>query len=147
MPLRSAQDDFEAHTLSAIPGSLAKLHYVAGLHDGQGGYSHWGMGRVHGADAARRAIRAAHATMVTRVLRTPLKDLAEDLACSAAAVNVSCEEFLLLLETQERRVLPHSSFLASQKHFKAVLHALSALLRNQALANRPGASRLLPPVR
>lgn len=146
MTLRSPQDDFEAHTLSAIPGSLAKLHYVAGLHDGQGGYSHWGMGRVHGMDAARRAIRGAHAAMVTTVLRTPLKDLADDLTCSAAAANMSCEEFLLSMESQAQRLLPHPTFLASQKHIKAVLHALSALLQNQALANRPGASRPLPPV-
>ena len=146
MSLRSAQDDFEVRSLGAIRGSLAKLRYIAELHDGRGGYSHWGMGRVHGVDAARRAIRAAHATVLTTVLRTPLSDLAKDLSSSAAAASLSSEEFLKLLEQQTPRILPHPSVLASQKHLRVVLHALAALLQGQPHANRPGASRPLPPV-
>lgn len=34
--LKSALEDFESNSLSAVPGLLAKLHYVAMLHGGQG---------------------------------------------------------------------------------------------------------------
>ena len=146
MSFRSAQDDFESRTLSVLPGLLSRLCYLGELHDGRGGYSHWGMSRVHGSETARRAIRSAHANMLTSVLRTPLKDLIRDLADSAAASSLSCEELLLSMEHHFERLLPHAPTAASQKHFKAVLHALSALLQNQALAIHPGASRPLRPV-
>ena len=50
--LKSALEDFASSSLSAVPGLLAKLHYVAMLHDGHGAYSHWGLARVHGQEAA-----------------------------------------------------------------------------------------------
>ncbi len=46
--LRSALEDFEDSTLSAVPGLLGKLRYVALLHSGGGVYSHWGLEKVYG---------------------------------------------------------------------------------------------------
>jgi len=77
--LRSPLEDFESTTLEAIPGLFGKLRYVAELHDGSGGYSHWGMERVHGKEPTRRAIRLAHAALLTQVLRTQLRVLVADL--------------------------------------------------------------------
>lgn len=50
--LKSALEDFEGSSLGAVPGLLGKLYYVAMLHDGHGAYSHWGLARVHGQEAA-----------------------------------------------------------------------------------------------
>lgn len=147
MALNSALEDFEGTTLGAIPGLLGKLHYIAELHDGRGGYSHWGMGRVHGEEAARRAIRTSHAAVFARVLRTPLRVLAEDLSGSALSVRVTALEFLSSLEERTPQVLPARPVAASQKHLTAVLHALSALVESQARASHQDASPPRPPVR
>jgi hypothetical protein len=77
--LRSALEDFENSTLSAVPGLLGKLRYLARLHNGGGAYSHWGLGKVYGSGPAENAIRASHQTLVSQILRTPLRDLADDL--------------------------------------------------------------------
>jgi hypothetical protein len=147
VPLQSALEDFERTTLGAIPGLLRKLRYIAELHDGHGSYSHWGMGRVHGEAAARRAIRSSHAAVLTTVLRTPLRVLAEDLSCAAESGDFTALAFLSSLETMSDRILPDRTLTATEKHLKAVLHALSALLQNQARATRPEASPPLLPVR
>ena len=144
MALRSVFEDFERTTLAAIPGLLGKLHYIAQLHDGRGGYSHWGMERIHGKEAAQRAIRTAHAAVLTQVLRTSLRVLDEDLRRSASRGHGTALEFLSSLEELTVRALPDQALPATQKHFTAVLHALSALLRSQAHASPPDASPLPP---
>ena len=141
MALRSALDDFETRTLAAIPGKLAKLHYLGQLHDGHGGYAHWGMGRVYGEETARRAIRNAHQELITDILRTPLGHLAEDLQMSATTAQLSSEELIGSLQRLTPRTWPeHSLTTAAQKHFKVVLHALATLAASQALATPRGAS-------
>jgi hypothetical protein len=143
--LKSAIEDFDTCTLGAIPDLLGKLHYLADLHDGRGNYAHWGMGRVFGKEAARRAMRISHTTVMTRLLRTPLRELREDLNHSAATQGTTATEFLASLETRARNALPVGSPLGAEKHFMAVLHALSALAEAQAHASHPGASPLLLP--
>ena len=147
MALRSALEDFEDTSLGAIPGLLGKLHYFAELHDGRGKYSHWGMGRVYGEEAARRAMRTSHAAVLTRVLRTPLRVLAEDLSSSASSAQVTALAFLSSLGKLTPQALPAGTGAASQSHLMAVLHALSALEESQARANRQDASPPRPPVR
>ena len=49
--LKSALEDFEGSTLSAVPGLLGKLRYLARLYT-RGVYSHWGMEKVYGSGAA-----------------------------------------------------------------------------------------------
>src|SRR5260370_38024503 len=55
--LRSALEDFEDSTLSAVPGLLGKLRYVALLHSGGGGCLHWGVGKICMEGTAREGIR------------------------------------------------------------------------------------------
>jgi hypothetical protein len=129
--LRSALEDFEGVSLEAIPGLLGKLRYLGELHDGRGNYSHWGIARVHGELAARRAIRASHVALMARVLRTPLRMLVEDLSSSANRGQLTPREFLLSLEMMQGHVQLEHFVGASDRHFKAVLHALSALLQGQ----------------
>ena len=147
MALRSALEDFEGTSLGAIPRLLGKLHYFAELHDGRGNYSHWGMGRVYGEETARRAIRTSHAAVLTRVLRTPLRVLAEDLNGSASSAQVTALAFLSSLVKLTAQALPAGALAASQSHLTAVLHALSALVESQARASRLNASPPQPPVR
>jgi hypothetical protein len=142
--LRSALEDFESTSLGAVPGLLGKLHYLAELHDGRGRYSHWGMARVYGEEAARRAIRASHTAVLAQVLRAPLRVLDEDLKGSASSAQTTTAEFLISLKQLAAQVLPERSVEVSEKHLMAVLHALSVLVANPGRANHPDASR--PPL-
>lgn len=144
MAIRSALEDFEETTLRAISGLLAKLHYLATLHDGNGNYSHWGMERIHGAEASARAIRASHVKVLAEVLKTPTRVLLEDVGRSATTLQLNAGEFLHSLKKLVRQIFPERCMAASQKHFMAVLRALSALVQRQESANRPGASPLRP---
>ncbi len=139
MAVRSAAEDFEGTTLEAVPGLLGKLHYLARLHDGEGNYSHWGMQRIHGAEAATRAIRTSHIGVLTRVLRAPLRALVVDVSCSATGLRLSDEELVESLKKMPHQLFPDRSVVASQKHLMAVLNALSALVEGQGHASRPGA--------
>ena len=139
MALRSALEDFEGVSLEAIPGLLGKLRYLGELHDGRGNYSHWGMARTHGELAARRAIRASHVAVMARVLRTPLRILVEDLSNSANRGQLTPREFLSSLEKMQAQIQLEQLVAAPDRHFKAVLHALGALLQSQG---RPDASQL-----
>jgi hypothetical protein len=133
--LRSAFEDFEEKTLSAVPGLLGKLRYIVLLHNDRGAYSHWGLAKIHGSDTAERAIRSSHRTLVTQILRTPLRELADDLQQSAISADVKEFEFLSTLEAPMNDDLPAQNFRASEKHFTSVLRTLSALAQNRVPAN------------
>lgn len=147
MSLTSAFEDFEGRTLSAVPGVLGKLRYVAHLCNSSGGYLHWGLEKVHGRDAAEKAILSSQRTLVARILRTPLRDLADDLQRSATGAEMKDFEFLSILERPLRDDLPVQNFRASEKHFRSVLHILSALAQNREPSNPQDVSPLLPPAR
>jgi hypothetical protein len=137
MTLRSALEDFEANTLGAVPGLLGKLSYTSSLHDGSGAYRHWGLEKIHGADAAQRAIGSAHRMLLSRVLKAPLPVLLDDLQTSCAGEQRTETEFLFGLT--ERPSLPKPISPAAPGHLRSVLHALSALLENRRVASPRGA--------
>jgi len=143
--LRSALEDFESSTLSAVPGLLGKLRYLAQLHDGHGAYSHWGLKKVYGGGAAEKAIQTSHRILVSGVLKTPLRDLVDDLKWSATEAQITEFEVLSCLETPQGNALPAQRLHASEKHFKSVLHSLSALVQNRASAAPRDVSPLPPP--
>ena len=143
--LRSALEDFKSSTLTAVPGLLGKLRYLAQLHDGHGDYSHWGLKKVYGSGTAEKAMRASHGTLVSGVLRTPLRDLLDDLKWSATGAQVTQLEFLSCLETPQANALPVQRLRASEKHFRSVLHSLFALVQNRAPAVPRDVSPLPPP--
>jgi hypothetical protein len=142
--LRSAFEDFEDNTLSAVPGLLGKLRYVTLLHNGGGCYSHWGLEKVYGSGRAEKAIRASHGALVARILRTPLRDLVDDLKWSAKCAQITDFEFLSGLRVQES-ALPAESLQTSAKHFRSVLQTLFALAQNKVPASPRDASPLRPP--
>jgi hypothetical protein len=79
MTLKSALQDVRETTLAAVSGLLGKLFYLACLRREDGGYQHWGMARIHGPEAAARALKTAHGEVLAGVLRAPLTSLTEDL--------------------------------------------------------------------
>ena len=130
MTLKSVREDLETRTLSAVAGLLGKLAYLAGLRQQDGSYFHWGLSRVHGEEPAQRALGEAHKSALSRVLRTPLSRLTDDVEESCAPNQVSEVKFVNDLQEQDELLLPGKPGVAARRHLSSVLHALSALLRN-----------------
>jgi len=141
MRLKSANEDFEANTLGAIPGLLGRLSYVGRLRDlnatGPGRYEHWGLAKVYGEDAAQCAMRASHRGLLSDVLKKPLAVLLKDVPESSSSEHVTEKEFLAsLLQSPPKPLSP-----AALAHLRSVLSALSALVESRDAANLRGASR------
>ena len=85
MTLKSALQDLRETTLAAVSGLLAKLAYLGSLRRREGGYQHWGMSLVHGEESSERALKTAHTEVLSKVLRTPISELEEDLRESSRA--------------------------------------------------------------
>jgi hypothetical protein len=132
MRLKSALEDFQINTLGAVPGLLGRLSYVGRLQDGNGGYDHWGMGKVYGNDAAQCAIRASHRMLLSEVLKKPLVALLKDLVTSCSSEHLTERELLASLAHPSPKLLSP----AALEHLRSVLSALSALLENRNDANR-----------
>lgn len=136
MTLKSALQDLRETTLAAVSGLLAKLAYLASLRDREGGYRHWGMSLVHGPDPAARALKAAHGEVLSRVLRTPLDSLVEDLRESSQESGVSSETYVQGMCGQLNELLPAQPDEASVRHLNSVLVALSSLEKSRERATR-----------
>jgi hypothetical protein len=136
MTLKSALQDLRETTLAAVSGLLAKLTYLASLRDGEGGYRHWGMSLVHGPDPADRALKAAHGEVLSRVLKTPLNSLVEDLREASQESGVSSETYVQGMCGQLNELLPAQQDEASVRHLNSVLVALSSLEKSRERATR-----------
>ena len=123
-----------------VAGLFAKLRYLAGLRrDANGGYIHWGMTRTHGEAAAQQAIADSHQEIFLRVLRTPLRDLRQDVEASSVATGIAGKELLEDLSARKADLLPNNLGGGSPRHFSSVLHALLALASRPA-KNPPDAT-------
>jgi len=131
MALKTVKEDLQASTLRAIAGLLGKLEYFAGLREADGTYSHWGLSRVHGEGAAQSALREAHQGLISKILRTPLRKLLDDVQESCMAKNVQGPEFIGSLQTRESGIVPPNAGVGSRRHLSSVLDALLALTRNR----------------
>ena len=129
MVLKSVKEDLQARTLQAVSGLLGKLNYFASLRQNDGSYQHWGLARVHGEAAAQSALASAHRSLVSLVLRTPLRKLLEDLEQSREPKSVTQEEFLKDLQSKESEVFPVDPGVGYRRHLSSVLQALSALTK------------------
>lgn len=137
MTLKSALQDIKETTLAAVTGLLGKLVYLASLRREHSHYQHWGMELVHGPESTERALRTAHAEVVSHVLRTPLAELEGDLEQSSAGSGTAPEKYLeemrgnfddLVPEVRQNSPVP--------SHLNSVLVALSSLERNRERAIR-----------
>jgi hypothetical protein len=125
MTFQSPFDDFVLNSLAGIAGLLGKLDYVAGLRQGNGAYSHWGLARVHGEMAAHQAASEAHRLLFSKVLSTPLALLLEDAAQSQS--DLEMEEYLEYLSERRPVLAPQGAGTGPVLHFNSVLRAISAL--------------------
>jgi hypothetical protein len=140
MTLKSALQDVKETTLAAVSGLLGKLSYLASLRSAPGGYQHWGMEKLHGPESSERALRTAHAEVVTRVLRSPLKSLEQDLLESSAGSGVSPREYVEEMRGQFEHLLPGDrQNTPAASHLNSVLVTLSSLEKTRERAT-PSAS-------
>jgi hypothetical protein len=137
MTLKSALQDLKETTLVAVSGLLGKLRYLASLRHSQGRYQHWGMSLLHGPESSQRALKTAHAEVVTDVLRTPLATLVEDLHRSSQDSGVAADAYVEGMRGQFEALLPgERSDSPSASHLNSVLVALSSLEKSRARATR-----------
>lgn len=137
MSLKSALQDIKETTLSAVSGLLGKLSYLASLRGGRGRYEHWGMESVHGAESSERALRQAHLEVMSRVLRTPLPTLLEDLKESSKDSGIAGVEYVEKMRGRFETLLPEGrQNTPASIHLNSVLAALLSLERNRGRATR-----------
>jgi hypothetical protein len=138
MTLLSALQDVQKTTLSAIAGSLRRLEYLAELRDDGGAYSHWGLTRIYGKERAASALQESHRSELSKVLRTPLRNLEVDAEQSSQEACEPEGQYLTRLGGKWNRLLPPDPGPGSSRHFSSVLQALSSLRRaRKSDANRP----------
>jgi ElaB/YqjD/DUF883 family membrane-anchored ribosome-binding protein len=146
MTLKSALQDVKETTLAAVKGLLGKLAYLASLRRA-GRYEHWGMEAVHGTESSERALKTAHAEVVTGVLRTPLAKLVDDLEESSRGSGVAAGTYIERMRQRLEDLLPgERRDLSVAHHLNSVLQALSSL-KNRGRAIRSVSSPLPPPGR
>lgn len=129
MTLKSPFEDLSQTTLDAISGCLPRLEYLGGLRRLAGEYGHWGFNKVHGNQAANKALQDAHRATVSEVLSTPLRTLLEDVELSSHTSGLDPEQFLERLGKHE--LLPKDPGAGSARHLRSVLNALVGLERNR----------------
>jgi len=127
MTLLAIKDDLFERTLANIPGVLGKLGYIAELR-GEEKYVHWGLARVYGEEALQRAMAEVHRGLFLQVLRTPLRQLLDDAARSAAAQACDVRPYLETFLRDTRAVAPPKLGAGSEAHFNSVVAALLSLL-------------------
>jgi hypothetical protein len=133
MVLRSALEDLTETTLAMVAGVFAKLRYLGGLRrDANGGYVHWGLSRTHGEAAAQQAMSDSHRDAFLHVLRTPLRELRQDIQTSSTSTGMAESELLQELSAKEKDLLPPDLSGGSARHFNSVLQALLALTSRPA---------------
>jgi hypothetical protein len=147
MTLKSALEDLRETTLAAVSGLLAKLAYLGSLRRREGGYKHWGMMLVHGEDASDRAWKQAHAEVLSKVLRTPISELEEDLQKSSYGVQEPALAYVEGMRERFDNLLPSPQDAAASKHLNSVLLALSSLEKTRKRATQSVSSPLPPPGR
>jgi hypothetical protein len=74
MTLLSAAEDLELRTFGSLPNVFARLLYLEGLYE-DSGFRHWGLERVHGAEASSAALRDVYRKQVADLVSRDLRSL------------------------------------------------------------------------
>lgn len=131
MTLLSALEDLQRTTLKAVAGYLRRLEYLSGLRTRAAGYVHWGLGRVYGDAAAKRALAQAHRGALSKVLSTPIRELVKDAEESSELAGKPPLNYVEQLSAVSEELLPPEPGAGSARHLSSVLHALSSLLKSR----------------
>src|SRR5262245_8871717 len=118
MARHSAQQDLRDTSLKSIQGGLNKLQYLADLRDSEDSpYSHWGLARVHGEEAASRALADEHRRLLAAVLATPIEKLLQDVLFCSKVCGTTSESFVEKLCSRKiSSLLPPGSNEATEAH-------------------------------
>jgi hypothetical protein len=117
MKFLSAYEDYLRNTLPCLAGILDRLTFTAGLRGAE--EEHWGLTRVHGREAAQKAVAQAHQELTAAVITAPFEDL------SAEFDRI---EQVAQAQPGSGLAAPESPVL-SKKHLNWVLRVLSAASR------------------
>ena len=131
MTFFSAHEDFVVRTLASLPGSLARLVYLASLRDDAGDYWHWGMSRTFGQGSASEALARAHTEAWLEVLRTPIPTLFAEMRDSGMGSET--------WRGQPEKLAPPDAGGGMKRHFNSILLALSLLSQAAKEPNRRAA--------
>lgn len=137
MRLYSAFEDLTNTTLEAVTGILGKLNYLSSLRGTGSAYQHWGLAKLYGDTAAQEALAQAHKSIFSKVLRTPLPELFEDVKACSKQAGLSPAVYLKKLDQNKAALMPINPGSASAKHFNSVLGALSNLQKSRSAATLP----------
>lgn len=137
MRLYSALEDLTNTTLEAVTGILGKLNYLSSLRGTGSCYTHWGLAKVYGENAAQEALAQAHKGVFSQMLRTPLPELFEDLKHCSKRAGQSPAAYLKNLDRNKLALMPINPGSAGAKHFSSVLAALSNLQKARGGATLP----------
>jgi hypothetical protein len=131
MTLKTAAEDLAGTTLQSVSGMLAKLEYVGGLLQADGSYQHWGLERTYGRVSAQQALADAHRATLSRVLRTPLRQLLQEIEKFSAPRGLTPGAYLEQLRQNTACLLPPAHSTGSGRHLGSALHALSSLAKTR----------------
>jgi hypothetical protein len=141
----SALEDLLERSLHMFSGVWGKFHYLCSLRENSGRYEHWGFIRTHGDTSAQAAFAEVHTALFSRILRTPLQELLEDVEISAEKMSVSTSEFLSGIRHVAQQSTPQNLAGGTLAHFNSVLDALSLVHSAQKnLAGQGALPRQLP---
>lgn len=129
MTLKTAAEDLEGTTLDSVAGMLAKLEYLGGLLQPDGSYQHWGLERTYGRTPAQQALAEAHLVILSRVLRTPLRQLLQEIEKFSEPRGLTPAAYLEQLRQNTVHLLPPVRSIESTRHLGSALHALSSLVK------------------
>ena len=130
-------EDFQARTLSALPGLWTKLLYMAGLRCAQGKYRHWGHSRVHGESPSQLALARAHSELYITLLRSSIRELIEEIEMSSDGSDST--ELVQRIEVGEARMVPSNLEGGSPRHFSSIVLAVRFLYERQRASSRSAA--------
>ncbi len=129
MPLKSAFEDLLETTLARVSGVVGKIEYLASLRGSKRTqYVHWGLSKIYGEQGAQQALADAHRGLFLKILRTPLRELREDVAVSSCAAEQPAREYVEGLRKRQEELLPEDLGGGSAEHFSSVLGALLNLV-------------------
>lgn len=105
---RRVVQDFTVNSLAGIPGTFARLFYVASLRDlSSGRYEHQGLTALYPEEAVQQALELCHEQIFERILETPLEKQLEDLRSCLSAM----EGGLPVVVSHWRQLEPYRVFL------------------------------------
>lgn len=134
----SAFEDFQARTLSVLPGLWTKLLYMSELRSAaDGSYRHWGHGRVHGESASQVALARAHSGLYIALLRTPIRELMEEIEVTGG--DSESKELVLKITTGNKQMIPDDLEGGSPRHFNSIALAARLVYETQRASSHSAA--------